>query len=71
MLFRSGKTKKEIKSIYNELLKKAEMETNPAAKAYYQQRALEVGEYLNKYRCMFNDYKCSSPCHVIRLQRKL
>ena len=60
-----------IPYIYNELLKKAEMETNPAAKAYYQQRALEVGEYLNKYRCSYADYHCTSPCYDIRTKRSL
>ena len=60
-----------IPYIYNELLTKADLATNPSIKAAYQKQAKVVETYLNKYRCMFNDYKCSSPCHVIRLERKL
>lgn len=55
-----------IPYIYEELLRKGDMETNPTTKAYYYQKAYEVKQYINKYRCGFADYTCTSPCQDIK-----
>ena len=55
-----------IPYIYEELLRKGDMETNLNTKAYYYQKAYEVKQYINKYRCGFADYTCTSPCQDIK-----
>ena len=55
-----------IPYIYNELLKKADNNTDLYTKAYYYQKAYEIKKYLHKYRCGFADYTCTSPCPDIK-----
>ena len=55
-----------IPYIYNELLRKADNNTDLYIKAYYYQKAYEIKKYLHKYRCGFADYTCTSPCPDIK-----
>lgn len=55
-----------IPYIYNELLRKADNNTDLYTKAYYYQKAYEIKKYLHKYRCGFADYTCTSPCPDIK-----
>lgn len=55
-----------IPYIYNELLRKADNNTDLYTKAYYYQKAYEIKNYLHKYRCGFADYTCTSPCPDIK-----
>lgn len=55
-----------IPYIYNELLRKADNNTDLYTKAYYYQKAYEIKKNLHKYRCGFADYTCTSPCPDIK-----
>lgn len=60
-----------IPYVYNELLNKAKAATDPRVKACYEQKAMQVYSYLDKYRCRYDDYRCASPCPEITRKMKL